>query len=362
MFFVLFIVMFIVLIVGFVYLLTRFRRLVAHIYAPENKKGKILAYVFAGIPLLGLIIWSIVSPYYGAVFSLHLMIFWLFTDIAAIIIRLIVKRPPVHISRAVIALVLTVIYMGAGYFFAHHVFETDYKINSSKDVEPLRIVMFADSHVGATFDAEGFEKYVKEMEQAGPDVVLIAGDFVDDDSCRADMVRSCEALGQMKSTYGVIYVNGNHDKGYSNYRDFTYDDLISELKANGVIVLEDEILELNDSYTVVGRLDMAYEDREEIGGLMSKTSPEKYTIVLDHQPRDYDAEAKASCDLVLSGHTHGGQMFPIGQFAVLFGINDATYGQKTIGNTDFIVTSGLGDWAIPYKTFCISEYVVIDIA
>lgn len=360
MFLALFIIMFIVLIIGFAYLLTRFRHLISHIYSPENKKGKILAWVYAGIPLLGLIIWSFVSPYSGAIFCLHLLIFWLLTDLVAIIIRLVIKKPFIHGYRAVIALAITVIYMGVGYFLAHHVFETKYEIDTKKEIDPIRVVMFADSHVGATFDGDGFAKYMEDIQKTSPDMVLISGDFVDDDSNKADLIKSCEALGKLQTTYGVFYVNGNHDKGYSEYRDFSYDDMITELEKNNVIILEDEIYEADDFY-IIGRKDEIYKERQSVAELMEGLDPNKYTIVLDHRPDDYDSEVDAKCDLVLSGHTHGGQLFPIGQFAVLFGINDANYGLKTIDDSNFIVTSGLGDWAIPYKTFCIAEYCVIDI-
>ena len=66
-------------------------------------------------------------------------------------------------------------------------------------------------------------------------------------------------------------------------------------------------------------------------------------------------------DLSLSEHTHGGQFIPIGQISVLLGINDGTYGLSKIGDTNFIITSGMSNWAFKFKTGCISEYVVIDI-
>lgn len=89
---------------------------------------------------------------------------------------------------------------------------------------------------------------------------------------------------------------------------------------------------------------------------------DKYTIVLDHQPNDYDAEAAARVDLVLSGHTHGGQMIPMGQLMRWFHIGgDNVYGFERLGNTNFIVTSGISDWALQFKTGTRSEYVIIDI-
>ena len=87
----------------------------------------------------------------------------------------------------------------------------------------------------------------------------------------------------------------------------------------------------------------------------------KYMLVLDHQPGDYDAQADSGVDLVLSGHTHGGQMIPITYVGELFNINDATYGYEKRKDTEFIVTSGISDWEILFKTGTKSEYVIIDV-
>ena len=80
-----------------------------------------------------------------------------------------------------------------------------------------------------------------------------------------------------------------------------------------------------------------------------------------HQPNDYEKEAKARVDLVLSGHTPGGQLFPLNKVGEWIGANDKTYGIERRGQTNFVVTSGLSDWAIRFKTGTKSELVVIDV-
>ena len=72
-------------------------------------------------------------------------------------------------------------------------------------------------------------------------------------------------------------------------------------------------------------------------------------------------EAASAADLVVSGHTHGGQLFPATYVGEWFGINDRTYGHENRNGTDFIVTSGISDWEIQFKTGTKSEYVMIDV-
>ena len=85
-------------------------------------------------------------------------------------------------------------------------------------------------------------------------------------------------------------------------------------------------------------------------------------IVLDHQPTDFEKQAESGVDLVLCGHTHGGQLFPITYAGEWFNINDRTYGHEKRNNTDFIVTSGISDWELAFKTGTKSEYVIIDVS
>ena len=88
---------------------------------------------------------------------------------------------------------------------------------------------------------------------------------------------------------------------------------------------------------------------------------DRYNIVLNHQPNDQMEEKKAGADLVLSGHTHGGQLIPITYVGEWIGANDQTKGIKVDGESTFIVSDGISDWEIPFKTGCKAEYLVIDV-
>ena len=266
-----------------------------------------------------------------------------------------------------LALGATVIVLSVGFVLCHHVFRTEYALTTEKTLGlglrengTVRIALIADSHIGATFDGEGFAEHLATIKSERPDVLFIAGDFVDDSSRRADVERACEALAGVDAPLGVWYVYGNHDRGYGRSRDFDARDLERMLADSGVHVLEDEAVELGD-LCVVGRKDASSRHRKELSELLEGVDPDKYIVVLDHQPTDYEKESETAADLVLSGHTHGGQLWPLEYVGEGFGINDRTYGYERRGGTDFIVTSGISCWEIDFKTGTKSEYVIIEV-
>ncbi len=354
-------------IAGIIYLFTRFMRFDTVRRIAGDRKG--VRIMLALIPILIGVCFFIKDSVNTIVVVLNLMLFWILGDFITWIAGKVRKVPkkdgkssgPYYTGIAVI--VFTTVYLCVGWYLAHHVFRTVYDLKTDKDLgqDTLKVVLFADSHIGTTFDGEGFAGHMKTIGQENPDLVLIAGDYVDDDSVKEDMVRACKALGELETTCGVYYVFGNHDKGYYNGRDFSYDDLVEELKKNGVVVLEDESVLLNDSFYLIGRKDKSDAERKSAGELTQGLDTDKYILMLDHQPNDYTEESLAGVDLVLSGHTHGGQLIPITKVGEWIGANDSTYGYQKRDGTEFIVTSGISDWAIKFKTGTKSEYVVINI-
>lgn len=308
--------------------------------------------------------WAFVNAWTAAVVMIHLFIIWLVCDIiAAVIHKIRGKSPERNISGAA-ALAVTAVYLGIGWYLDYNIWITNYELHTDKNIgEDMRIVMIADSHLGITLDGERFAEQMERIQALEPDMVIVAGDFVDDESKKADMVRACEALGSLETRYGVYFALGNHDFGYygEDYRGFVPDDLKAALKKNGIIFMADETAAVGEHFYVTGRCDRSNEQRLPIADLVKDLDSSRYNIVIDHQPNDYSAEAAAEADLVLSGHTHGGPLIPAGQIGLLIGANDRVYGHEKRGNTDFIVTSGISAWAIPFKTGTKSEIVVIDV-
>lgn len=349
-------------VLGLFYLLTRF-----HKFAPMQRlaqKHRFLSWLLALVPLGAVCLFALINIPALIVVLIHLAVIWLVCDLAGAIVRKIAKKTERRrYIEGGFALVLTAFVLTAGWYLAHHVYETDYTFRTDKPLPDgrLRIVEIADLHLGITLDGEGFARELEKVRAVRPDIIVIAGDYVDDDSTWEDTVIATKALGQVETKYGIYYSIGNHDSGYFNSRSFTREMLYAELEKNGIIALDDEAAEAAPGVTVLGRLDKSFSARAPIADLMEKIDPAQYVVCMDHQPNDYANEAAANVDLVVSGHTHGGHIFPAGYIGLWMGANDRVYGTETRGNTNFVVTSGISGWAIPFKTGTISEFCVIDI-
>ena len=344
----------IILLICLVYIFFQFKR-----FSFIKRRRKPYNYLICIGMILPFIIVAIFYLWGVAIFVAHLVVVYAIVNLVSRIKNKgILKHENILNS---IALTFTTIIMSIALFvLSLHTFETSYKLKTDKTNESLRIAQITDVHLGCTFDGKGFRKKLELIEGSNPDLLVIVGDFVDDETEKEDMIEACSALGDFKSKYGVFFILGNHDKGYynSDYRGFSLDDLYQELLKNNVIILRDEIYELSNDYVLVGRYDKSFSDRKSAEELTKNLSKDKYIIMLDHQPNDY-ANEKSNADLVLSGHTHGGNLFPI-NFMVM-AANDQTYGIKEIDKTTFIVSSGISQWAIPYNTCIFNEFVLIDI-
>lgn len=355
------IIMLLSLILMAVYIIKRINNL--QFIKKSKIKNKIISRLIKLLPVLILIIFIYIDLINTVVIYMHIFIFLIICDLILFIIKKISKKDLNYSISFIIAIIITSTYLGYGYYLAHHVIKTNYVIETTKDigVDNFRITQITDSHIGTTMDGNDFIKYMEKVNKTNPDIVVVTGDFVDDDTTYEDMIKGCRGLGKLKTKYGVYFVYGNHDKGYYDYRDYTDEDIRKELTKNNVTILEDDNIEILDNIVLVGRQDAQVFDRKSMKELSSKIDKNKYIITLDHEPNDYNSEEKENIDLVLSGHTHGGQLFPIGQMSVMLGINDSYYGIETRNKTKFIVSSGIGNWAIKFKTGTIAEYVVIDI-
>jgi len=247
----------------------------------------------------------------------------------------------------VLFLALTLCFLSSLNPFIHR---QDYLISTDKNILPLKIVMFSDSHIGSALGISRFKKHIHTIAKERPDILVVAGDFVDENTTKKEMLEAVKILASVQTKYGTYFVSGNHDMTHLRYCQFSGHDLITLLNENGIHVLLDENAPINNMLYIIGRKDFSVEQgkrhtRQTMEELTENLDQNKYIIVADHQPIDFQNQEKSNVDLVLSGHTHGG-MDNV----------DLTHGHQQRHNTHFIVTSGLSKYAPK------PEYVVINIS
>lgn len=259
----------------------------------------------------------------------------------------------------VIAMILTAVIIGYGRYNIFNVVKKDIRS------EGYKLILLSDLHYGVSMNNEQLQKVADRISDEQPDIVVLDGDIVDENTTLSQMESAFHILGKIDNRYGIYYTYGNHDKNtYTTTPKYTTEKLSQTIKANNIHILEDDTALINDEVVLIGRADRGDGNgkRKAIFELTSNIDKAKEIIVLDHQPSDYENVKKSGCDIILSGHTHAGQIWPAGLFASLFHIDELNYGKIQQGGFYAIVTSGIAGWGYPIRTENHSEYVILRVS
>ena len=267
---------------------------------------------------------------------------------------------PVNLLLFLIPLLLTSSILGYGIYNLHHIKPTSYTLFTDKDIEPTKIVFLADLHYPTGMTPYSLTKLVSHLEKENPDFYALGGDIVDEFTTKDEMETVFAELGKLSQTAPVYYVYGNHDnQHYASHPSFTKETIKKVLHQNQIQLLQDTVVE-NENLTLIGREDAEEKDRKSLEELIGPADDD-YKIVLDHQPVELDNCVQNDIDLQISGHTHRGQIFPLGFLSNLFRVNEHDYGIKQQEGFTQITSSGINGWGFPLRTEGKSEYVVIHI-
>lgn len=333
-----------------------------------KKKQEILSGVLA-IVLVVPALWI-----YGTwvIILLHITAFLLIIDGIALIVRKIHKGEfksgicyKIYKS-GIIAILMAALMCGYGRYNIFHVVRTEYTVQTQKNIrsEGYKLVLLSDLHYGVTMNDAQLQEVVDRINNENADIIVLDGDIVDESTTFEQMKSAFRILGQAESKYGVYYVYGNHDKNnYASKPNYTAETLADTIRGSGIKILEDDTTLINQEVVLIGRADWSDTNgnRKDISTLVGGLNNKQEWIVLDHQPAEYENVEKAGADLILSGHTHAGQIWPAGLFASILHFDDLNYGKIQHGNLNAIVTSGIAGWAYPIRTEKHSEYVVLNI-
>ena len=276
--------------------------------------------------------------------------------------------------------VLSVSFTVYGAVHARHIVRNELDVHLNKGFgqeKPLKVALISDLHMGYSVGVKRIEDMVDRVNAENPDIIVIAGDIFDNEyEALEDDRKLIEIFRRMKARLGVYGIYGNHDVkslligGFTvspveeALRDPRFDEFMKE--AN-VTMLEDESVLVDDSFYLVGRLDGeragdGTENRATIKELMDQIDnidESKPVIVLNHEPNDFDQAIEQKVDLMLSGHTHAGQFFPLTISTPFKWENEwGIYEKEGFIN---VTSCGVGVYGPDLRSFTNSEYMILNV-
>jgi predicted MPP superfamily phosphohydrolase len=219
----------------------------------------------------------------------------------------------------------------------------------------VRIVQLSDVHLGITLGRAFIEKLVARVNELKPDLVFLTGDLLDPEF--PDDEAAGAAMAGFQAKVGVFAVSGNHEF-YAGLARF------ARIMARAGIPVLDNESRVVDGLQIAGIHDQTANRFPSAGvtsdlpKALSQIDPSKPSLLLAHQPKEFDAAIAKEIDVIFSGHTHRGQIFP---FAAVVRLSYAFLGGRyRLGpRTDLIVSSGTGFWGPPLRIGSDSQIVVV---
>ena len=217
-----------------------------------------------------------------------------------------------------------------------------------------RIVQLTDLHVGWTLGARFAEAVVAQVRALEPDLVVLTGDLVD--GVVRELAPHVAPLGKLRATDGVFAVTGNHEY-YWDVQAW-----LAHWQTLGIRFLRNERVVVRDAFELAGTDDvtsaaMAPGHGEDLAKALAGRDDTLPVVLLAHHPKSIAGAVKAGVDLQLSGHTHGGQLLPLGWLSRLFEPKVAGLGR--FGKTWLYVSEGTGFWGPPMRVGTRCEIAVI---
>ena len=286
---------------------------------------------------LGVIFFVLVCLVFRSVISTYIVYILMFNALYYIIHKIFKNK---YLDKSFyLTFIIPIVIVIIGNINVNNIVITKYNLSNKDISKDIRMAYVSDVHL-STLDKKKLDNLVKIINDNNYDIFVIDGDLVDEFSTDRKIKDVIEELGSIKTKYGLYYVEGNHDLLTNKIRSY--------LTENNFIVLEDSKVLIDDNYYLVGRRDKKDKLRTDLNSLTYNL--DKPVILLDHQP-NIEKNMDPRVIIQLSGHTHAGQIWPLGYF-----LKYGYYPDKRL-----IVSSGVGVWHNKVRTSKHCEIVEINI-
>ena len=293
----------------------------------------------------------------GAIWLGTLYYLFLFTVLIDLI-RFINKATPflpkqiMQGSKSIVIMVccFTLLLMSYGAWNARHPVTLYYDITipkASGSLETVQVVMVSDIHLGNIINNQRLTRLVNRINQLEPDIILLAGDIIDDNVTILSKADVMDNFSRLQSKFGTYAILGNHE-----YFAQQPETVIQYLEASNVHVLRDQWSLIGNNFYLVGRDDLAKERytgnrRQELGKVMAGIDHTLPILLLDHQPHSLQDGVEQGVDLQMSGHTHLGQLFP--NSLLTSKLYELDWGYLRKESMQVLVSCGIGTWGPPIR-------------
>ena len=219
----------------------------------------------------------------------------------------------------------------------------------------MRLVFFSDLHIGEAMTPDYIARAVKLIQDQQPDLILCGGDFIDHRAVYAYDPRVMASIRSLHAPMGVYYVLGNHE-----YRDDLEANIRWVSEVGGTLLRDSIAFPGNGPLTLIGRDDWVNGNRKPFEVIANEADPLRGPVVLmEHTPASIDSIGDSPVDLILCGHTHGGQIWP-GQLMVWWRYGMVS-GTRPVGEREVCISSGIGSAGATYRVGTRSEIRVYDL-
>ncbi|MFE2296319.1 metallophosphoesterase [Streptomyces sp. NPDC059452] len=218
----------------------------------------------------------------------------------------------------------------------------------------FRIAVVSDIHIGPILGRAHTRRIVDTINSTSPDLVAVVGDLVD--GSVADLGSAAEPLAGLRAPHGSFFVTGNHEY-FSGAEQW-----VNHVRELGLIPLENARVEM-DGFDLAGVNDVAGETEgqgPDFVRALGDRDRARAAVLLAHQPVVIHDAVEHGVDLQLSGHTHGGQLWPGNYLAEL--ANPTVAGLERYGDTQLFVSRGAGAWGPPVRVGAPADITVVELA
>lgn len=227
-----------------------------------------------------------------------------------------------------------------------------YRYADTRIQKDVKIVLASDLHITKMTTVDKVKEQVDYINSLKPDIILLPGDIADDKV--EDIKTQIQELKKLKAPFGIFYTTGNHETYFDAYA------WEAEFASLGWTVLHNSGVSIPNTGLYIGGLPDIHGFATNFKQTVRNAADNEYRIILSHIPTTAKFIGDTKVDMLVAGHTHGGQIFPF-NILTKYGNDGYVFGEYKLNNTIILVSRGVGYWGPPMRLGAPNDLMVIEL-